>query len=332
MKITRRRVIQDIFAGALLSGSTLTRQVFAQTGPYPNRPIRFIVPFSSGGAGDIVARMLGQKLSQAIGQPIIVDNRTGAAGIIGAEAAAKSIPDGYTIVLGQTGPNSINPTLYEKLPYDALKDFAPITLATSYPYVLALHPSIPARTVEELITLAKFKPNQLSFASAGIGAANHLAAELFQSMANIRMLHVPYKAGAPALADLLGGHVSMMFDPIITTMPQVKLGKLRALAITSLKRSLIVDDLPTVAETGLPGYEAIGWQGILAPAGTPKDVVSKLNSEIVKVLRMPEIRSRITEQGFEPVGNTPEQFGEFLKSDLEKWAKVIKIAGVRAVM
>jgi tripartite-type tricarboxylate transporter receptor subunit TctC len=299
---------------------------------YPVKPIRFIVPFSAGGGADIVARAIGQKLSEPLGQQVIIDNRTGAAGIIGTEAAAKSPPDGYTIVLGQTGPNSINPSLYESLPYDASKDFAPITLTTIYPYLLVLHPSVPARNVKELIALAKAQPNQLTFASAGSGGANHLAAELFKTMAHVSMVHVPYKASAPALIDVLGGHVSMMFDPIITSMPQVKVGKLRALAVTSLKRSAIAGDVPTVAETGLPGYEAIGWHGILAPAGTPKEIVAKLNSEIVRILRMPEMRTRFAEQGAEPVGNTPDEFAQFLKLDLEKWAKVVKTAGVRANM
>ena len=309
-------------------GVALSPLGIAQT--YPAKPIRLIVPFSAGGGADIVARAIAQKLGEALAQQVVVDNRTGAAAIIGMELAAKSPADGYTLVLGQTGPNSINPGLYQRLPYDAAKDFAPITLATTYPYVMVVHPSIPAKTVKELVVLAKSKPNQLTFASAGNGAANHLAAELFKSMAGIQMVHVPYKASAPALIDVLGGHVSMMFDPIITSMPHVKAGKLRALGVTSLKRTSIAADLPTLAETGLPGFEAIGWHGILAPAGTPREIVTRLNTEIVKVIRSPDMRARFAEQGAEPVGNTPEQFQEFLKTDLAKWAKVIKAAGVRA--
>jgi tripartite-type tricarboxylate transporter receptor subunit TctC len=302
----------------------------AQT--YPTKSIRFIVPFSPGGGADIVARAVGQKLAESLGQQVIIDNRTGAAGIIGMEAAAKSPPDGYTIVLGQTGPNSINPSLYDKLPYDALKDFAPITETTRYPYILVVHPSVPVRNIRELIALAKAHPNDLTYASAGNGAANHLAAELLKTMAQIKMVHVPYKASAPALIDVLGGHVSMMFDPIITCMPHVRTGKLRALAITSLQRTTMAPELPTVAETGLPGYEAIGWHGILAPASTPKEIVAKLNTEIVRSLRTPDMRSRFAEQGAEPVGNTPEEFAGFLKEDQEKWSKVVKTAGVRANM
>lgn len=311
-------------SAALSSGS------FAQT--YPTKAVRLLVPFSAGGGADIVARAIAQKLGGALGQQVVVDNRTGAAAIIGTELAAKSAPDGYTLILGQTGPNSINPSLYGRLPYDALRDFAPITLATTYPYVLVVHPSIPAKTVKELIGLAKSRPHELSFASAGNGAANHLAAELFKSMAGIQMVHVPYKASAPALIDVIGGHVSMMFDPIITAMPHVKLAKLRALGVTSLKRTPVASELPTFAETGVPGFEAIGWHGILAPTGTPREIVIRLNTEIVNVLRSPEIRTRFADQGAEPVGNTPEQFSDFLKSDLAKWARVIKAAGVRASM
>ena len=329
MRLTQKRLTITRF---LFSGLALVLSSNAAAQPYPSKPIRFIVPFSAGGGADIVARAIGQKLSESVGQQVIIDNRTGAAAIIGTEIAAKSPPDGYTIILGQTGPNSINPGLYERLPYDALKDFAPITLATTYPYVLVVHPSLPVHSVKQLIVLAKARPNQLTFASAGNGAANHLAAELLKSMAGISMVHVPYKASAPALIDVLGGHVSMMLDPIITSMPHVKLGKLRALAVTGLKRSPLAKDLPTFDETGLPGYEAIGWHGILAPAGTPADIIAKLNNDIVKAIHTPEMRTRFAEQGAEPVGNTPVQFAEFLKSDLEKWAKVVKTAGVRANM
>jgi tripartite-type tricarboxylate transporter receptor subunit TctC len=300
--------------------------------PYPAKPVRFIVPFPAGGGADIVARAIAQKLGESLGQQVVVDNRTGAAAIIGTEIAAKSPPDGYTIILGQTGPNSINPGLYERLPYDPLKDFAPVTLTTIYPYVLVVHPSIPAKTIKELIVLAKAKPNQLTFASAGNGGANHLAAELLKSMAGISMIHVPFKGSAPALIDVLGGHVSMMFDPTITAIPHVKRGKLRALGVSSLKRSAVAPELPTIAETGLPGYEALGWHGVLTPAATPREIITRLNADIVKVLQSADMRTRFAEQGAEPVGNTPEQFLEFLKADLAKWAAVIKAADVRASM
>jgi tripartite-type tricarboxylate transporter receptor subunit TctC len=317
---------------ALLAALAAMLASHATAQSYPAKSVRLIVPFSAGGGADIVARAIAQKLGDALGQQVVVDNRTGAAAIIGTELAAKSAPDGYTLILGQTGPNSINPTLYDKLPYDALKDFAPVTLTTTYPYVLVVHPSIPAKSIKELIALAKARPNQLSFASAGNGGANHLTAELLKSMAGIQMVHVPYKASAPALIDVLGGHVSMMFDPTITALPHVKLGKLRALGVTSLKRTAIAPELPTVAETGLPGFESIGWHGVLAPAGTAREIIARLNKDIINVLRAPDMRARFAEQGAEPVGNTPEQFVEFLKADLAKWAKVIKAAGVRASM
>ena len=322
----RHCVHASVFALLLSSGGA----VFAQS--YPMKSIRFIVPFSAGGGADIVARAIAQKLGEATAQQVVVDNRAGAAAIIGMDLAAKAPADGYTMVLGQTGPNSINPALYKKLPYDAAKDFAPVTLTTTYPYVLVVHPSIPARNVKELVALAKSRPGQLSFASAGNGGANHLTAELFKSMAGINMVHVPYKASAPALVDVLGGHVSLMFDPIITAMPHVRLGKLRGMAVTSLKRSAIVSELPTVAETGLPGFESIGWHGVFVPANTPRDVVERLNGLIVKVLQIPEMRTRFAEQGAEPVGDTPQQFGEFLKKDLDKWTAVIRTAGVQADM
>jgi tripartite-type tricarboxylate transporter receptor subunit TctC len=299
---------------------------------YPSKSIRFIVPFSAGGGADIVARAVAQKLAESTGQQIVVDNRAGAAAIIGMDFAAKAPADGYTMVLGQTGPNSINPGLYKKLPYDAARDFAPVTLTTTYPYVLVVHPSIPARNVKELVALAKARPGQLSFASAGNGGANHLTAELFKNMAGVSMVHVPYKASAPALIDVLGGHVSLMFDPIITAMPHVKLGKLRGMAVTSLKRSAVVAELPTVAETGLPGFESIGWHGIFVPAATPRDIVERLNGLVVKVLQIPEMRTRFAEQGAEPVGDTTQHFAEFLKKDLDKWTSVIKAAGVQAEM
>jgi tripartite-type tricarboxylate transporter receptor subunit TctC len=317
---------------ALLAALAAVPASHATAQSYPAKSVRLIVPFSAGGGADIVARAIAQKLGDALGQQVVVDNRTGAAAIIGTELAAKSAPDGYTLILGQTGPNSINPTLYDKLPYDALKDFAPITLTTTYPYVLVVHPSIPAKSIKELIALAKARPNQLSFASAGNGGANHLTAELLKTMAGIQMVHVPYKASAPALIDVLGGHVSMMFDPTITAVPHVKLGKLRALGVTSLKRTAIAPELPTVAETGLPGFESIGWHGVLAPAGTAREIIARLNKDIINALRAPDMRARFAEQGAEPVGNTPEEFLEFLKADLAKWAKVIKAAGVRASM
>lgn len=320
------RILKSLFPLLFLMPACGT----AGAADYPNKPIRLIVPFSAGGGADIVARAVAQKVGESLGQTMVVDNRAGAAAIIGMEAAAKSAPDGYTLVLGQTGPNSINPGLYEKLSYDPVKDFAPVSLLTTYPYVMVVYPEVPVKTVKELIDYAKARPGEVTFASAGTGGANHLAAELFASMAGIKLAHVPYKASAPALVDVIAGHVAMMLDPIITSMPHVRQGKLRALGVSSLKRSPVAPELPALAETGLPGYEAIGWHGVLAPAGTPREIVDKLNTEIVKALRTPEMRARFAEQGAEPVGDTPEQFQAFLKEDLAKWTRVIKAAGVRA--
>ncbi|OWT57609.1 Bug family tripartite tricarboxylate transporter substrate binding protein [Candidimonas nitroreducens] len=296
---------------------------------YPAKPIRFIVPFSAGGGADIVARAIAKALGEESSDQIVIDNRTGAAGIIGMQLAAQSAPDGYTIVLGQTGPMSINPWLYKNLSYDPDKDFAPITLTTVYPYVLVVNPSIAATSLKELIALARSRPNQLSFASAGTGSANHLAGELFEMMAHVSLLHVPYNAGAPAITATIGGQVSMVFGDMVSVMPFVKSGMLRAIAVTSAKRAGIAPDVPTLAEAGLPGYEAIGWHGVLAPAGTPDPIINKLNKQIVQALRTPEMRRRLAKQGAEPAGDTPAEFGRFLRADREKWGKVIKSAHIR---
>ena len=314
---------------ALFAASIAATTTNGNAQAYPVKPIRFIVPFSAGGGADIVARALAQKLGDALAQQVVIDNRTGAAAIIGTELAAKSAPDGYTLILGQTGPNSINPGLYEKLPYDALRDFAPITLATTYPYVLVVHPSIPTKTVTELIALAKARPNELSFASAGNGAANHLAAELFKSMASIQMVHVPYKASAPALIDVLGGHVSMMFDPIITAMPQAKLGKLRALGVTTLKRAKVAPDVPAINEAGVAGFQVENWQGIVVPAKTPRAIVDRLNREIIKVLAQPAMIDVLNAQGLDPAGNTPAQFDALIRTEIDKWRKLVQAVGIR---
>lgn len=296
---------------------------------YPAKPVRFIVPFSAGGGADIIARAIAQKLGETVGRQIVIDNRTGAAGIIGMQLAAQSAPDGYTIVLGQTGPMSINPWLYKNLPYDPGKDFAPITLTTVYPYVLVVNPSVAATNLKGLIALARSRPNQLSFASAGTGSVNHLAGELFKMMAHISLLHVPYSAGAPAITAVIGGQVSMVFGDMVSVMPFVKSGMLRAIAVTSAKRADIAPDVPTVAEEGLPGYEAIGWHGVLAPSGTSQAIIKKLNAKIVQTLRTPQMRSRLAEQGAEPVGDTPSEFRHFLTADREKWGKVIRDAHIR---
>jgi len=296
---------------------------------YPNRPVRVVVPFPAGGGTDIVARMVTQKLAESMSANFVIDNRGGAGGTIGTELAAKSAADGYTLVI-VSGSHAINPSLYKKLPYDAVRDFAPVTLLVSGPGLLVVHPSVPARTVKELIALARSKPGQLFYASAGSGTPPHLAAELFKTMARVDIVHVPYKGNTPAFVDLLSGQVSLSFPTIPSALPHVKSGKLRVLAVTSAQRSKTVPDIPTIAESGLPGYEASSWYGVLAPAGTAGAVVGKLQKEIAKVLRDPHVRDKLLGQGLDPVGNSPAEFAAMIKSEIGKWAKVVQASGAKA--
>ena len=300
----------------------------AQT--YPSKPIRYVVPFPAGGPLDIVARALGQELNKSWGQPVIVDNRPGAGGNIGADFVAKSQPDGYTIVMGAVSTHAINVTLYSKLPYDPIKDFAPITLITSVPNVLVVHPSVPARNVKELIALAKARPGALNFASGSTGSAGHLAGELFKTMAHVDMAHIPYKGAAPAVVDLMAGQVSLMFDNLASALPNIKAGRVRALAVTTLRRSPMLPELPTISEAGLRGFDVATWFGVLAPAGTPPEIVSKFNAEIVRILNTPAMKERLAVLGAEPVGNKPEEFAAFIKAEIPKYARVIKASGARA--
>ncbi len=296
---------------------------------YPSKPIRVIVPFPPGGTTDILARALGIHLTKAWGQPVPIENRPGAGGNIGADLVAKSPPDGYTLIMGTVGTHAINMSLYSRMPYDTVKDFAPITLVASVPNVLVVHPSMPVKTVRDLIELAKSKPGQINFASSGNGTSIHLAGELFKTMAGVSMVHVPYKGSAPAVADLLGGQVSLMFDNMPSSLPHIKAGKLRGIAVTSARRSPATPELPTIAEAALPGYEASSWFGMLAPAGTPKEIVGKLNHTIVASLQTPEMKERLSSQGAEPVGNTPEEFAAYIQAEIAKWAKVVKASGAK---
>jgi len=296
---------------------------------YPAKQIRVIVPFPAGGPTDAIARAIGQKLSETWGQPVIVDNRPGAGGNIGTELAAKSPADGYTLFIG-TVANAINQSLFAKLPFDFVRDFAPVTQNYVTGLILAVHPSLPAHSVKELIALAKAHPGQLSYSSSGVGGTPHLAGELFNSMAGVTMVHVPYKGSAPAMADLLGGHIQLTFDNMLTVLPQVKAGKLRGLAVTMTTRSPLTPELPTVAEAGLKGFEVKSWNGVVVPAGTPKEIIARLNGEIVRILRQPDLREKFLVQGVELVPTTPEEFGAFIKQDIAKWAKVIQLSGARA--
>jgi tripartite-type tricarboxylate transporter receptor subunit TctC len=295
---------------------------------YPSKPIRIIVPASPGGAADILSRTVAQKLSDAWGQQVLVDNRTGAAGIIGAEAAAKAPNDGYTIMMGFAGVIAVNPSLYKTLPYDSVKDFAPVTLVALSPLMLVVHPAVPAHSVNELIALAKAKPGQLNFASTGSGSTQHLSAELFKSMAGISMTHIPYKGSSLAYPDLLAGNVSLMFENMLSMLPNAKSGKVRALAVTGTKRSAAMPEVPTVAES-LPGFSAVGWYGVLAPAGTDAAIVNKLSAEINRILKLPEVSERLSSLGAEPAGSTPEEFAAHIRTEIAKWGKVVRDSGAR---
>jgi len=302
---------------------------WVQTSLYPVKPIRFVVPFPPGGPLDTVARALGQAMTMSWGQPVVVDNRPGAGGGIGADIVAKSTADGYTILMGAVSTHAINPTLYAKIPYDPLKDFVPVTQVANVPNVLVVHPSVPAHSVKELIALARAKPGTLNFASGSNGSAGHLAGELFKSMAGVDMVHIPYKGAAPAVTDLLAGQVSLMFDNLASASPLIKSGKLRALAVTTAKRTPFFPELPTISESGLAGFDISTWFGVFAPAGTPPDIVAKLNSELVRILKTPEMRERLAGLGAEPVGNTSEQFLAYIRSEIPKYAKVIRESGAR---
>jgi tripartite-type tricarboxylate transporter receptor subunit TctC len=291
---------------------------------YPSKPIHLIVPFPPGGGNDILARIIAPKLAESLGQQVVIDNRPGATGTVGSELAARSAPDGYTLHMVTSSTHAVNPGLVSKLPYDPLKDFAPVTQLASYQLILVVNPSVPAKSVKELIALAKSKTGQLNYASPGTGTSMHLAGELFNSMAGVDMVHIPYKGSVPGMTDILGGRVQIGFNTMLSTMPYVKAGKLRALALTSAERSPALPDLPTVAEAGVPGYEATSWYGIVAPARTPREIVTKLNTELVKILKLSDVREQLSSQGVEPVSNTPEQFAAYIKAEIEKWAKVIK--------
>lgn len=296
---------------------------------YPGRPIRMIVPFPPSGSTDIMARVLAQKLTERLGQQVIVDNRGGAGGRIGMELAAKAPPDGYTLMMSTSITHTVGVSLYSKLPYNVLTDFAPITMAASVPLLVVVNPSVPARSVKELIVLAKASPGQLNYASPGNGTSGHLAAEMFKSMASVDIVHVPYKGGGPAVMDLIGGQVQMLILSAVATLPHVKSGKLKALALTSLTRSPDLPNIPTVSESGLPGYEVVLWYGVFAPAKTPKAIVTRLNQDVVKIMQSPEMGARLASEGGRPVGNTPEQFQEIIKADVAKWAKIVKDADIK---
>ncbi len=309
-------------AGVIASGGAAAQA-------YPSKPIKYIVPFPPGGTTDTLARIISVKLSAALGQQVIIENRAGAGGNIGSDAAAKAPPDGYTILGGTISSHAINMSLYSNMPYDAVRDFAPITLIGTNANVLIVNPANPAKTVGELIAYAKANPGMVTFASAGGGTSQHLSGELFKSLAKIDITHVPYKGSSPAITDLMGNQVTMMFDTLIVAAPQIKGGRVKPLAVTSVKRVPGFEQIPTMQEAGVAGYEVVSWQGIFAPAKTPPEIVKRLNTEIVKIINMPDVRERFAGLGLDPVGGTPEEFAAFQKAEIVKWAKVVKEGGVK---
>ncbi len=321
------RLFSFVFLCVLCVFSGKPSATFAED--YPSKPIRIIVPYPPGGFNDTLARTLGQKLTDKWKQPVIVDNRPGGGGTIGTSLAAKSAPDGYTLLIVSFA-FAVNPALYASLPYDTDKDFAPIVLAASTPNLLVANPELPVKSVKELIALARSKPGNLNYASAGNGSSNHLSMELFKSLTGIDIVHVPYKGSAPAVTDLIGGHIDLMFDNVPNVLQQVKAGKLRALAVSSKERSPFIEGLPTVAESGVPGFDVSVWFGVVAPAGTPQPAIAKLNAELNSILKLAEVKQAFNNQGVQPAGGTPGAFSSFLAAQRAKWAKVVKDSGTKA--
>ena len=316
-----RRSISLGFMLALI----LLGQAHAQTA-WPAKPIRMIVGFAAGGSTDVTARIIAQALSERLGQPVVVENRGGAGGNIGAEAVAKADPDGYTLLMATSSTFAANPNLYKSLPFDVQKDFSPITVTAFIPNLLVVNPSVPANNVADFITYLKANPDKLNFASAGNGTSQHLSGELFNSLAGVRMTHVAYRGGAPAVSDLLGGQVQVIFAPLVEVIQQVRADKLKALGITTAKRSPLLPDVPTILES-LPGYEVALWNGLLAPAKTPPAIIDRINRATIEALRSPEVKAKLAEQGSEPVGNTPAEFKAFIESELVKWRRLVEISG-----
>jgi tripartite-type tricarboxylate transporter receptor subunit TctC len=296
---------------------------------WPAKPIRFIAPNLPGGPTDILARLIGQRLAETLGQPVVIENRAGAAGNIGTEAAAKSPPDGYTLVTGNNATFGANASLYKRLGFDPIRDFAPVVLVATQPNILVVHPSLPIASVKELVAFAKARPGQLNYSGSGMGAAAHLAAELFKSMTGTSIVHIPYKSAAPALTDLIAGETQLMFATSLSVMQHIKANRVRALGVTTAKRSRFLPDLPTIAEAGVPGFEASTWHGVLVPAGTPIAIVERLNAEINRMLQLADSRERLASMGAEIVGGTPKEFADHIQREIPKWARVVKAANVQ---
>jgi tripartite-type tricarboxylate transporter receptor subunit TctC len=320
-KMTRRSVLLSAAAASLTAG-----RVAAQD--YPTKPIRLIVPYAAGGGADAVARILGQQIGTAMGQSVVIENKGGAGSIIGTDLVAKAAPDGYTLLLGQSGPISINPAVYKSLPYDPVKDLTPITMTNSYPYVLVVSSKLPASTLKEFVELAKSKPDSMNYGTTGVGAANHLMSELFCAKAGVKMTHIPYRGTVLAVGDAVTGQVTMVFGDPVSVLPHVNAGTLRALAVSSPQRSPVFPQVPTMAESGYPGVEAVAWHGIFAPAKTPQPIVDRLNVELVKALKNDEVKGVLSRQAMEPVGNSQKEFAAFLAKDVVLWKDVAALAKV----
>jgi tripartite-type tricarboxylate transporter receptor subunit TctC len=321
------RTLHKLLLAACLAGSAFA--VLAQS--YPTKAVRFVVPYPAGGYYDLLARVIGAKLTENWSQPVVVENRVGANGMVGTDFVAKSPPDGYTILMGGIGPFGISPSLYAKMAYDPVRDFAPVIHVASAPNVLVVHPSVDARSVKELIALARSDPGKLTFSSAGSGSSQHLSAEMFNTMVGARMTHIPYKGSAPAVTATLGGQVSVLFGTMADVVAHIRADKLRALAVTSARRIPSLPDVPTMIEAGVPGFEATAWFGVFAPAAVPHDIIAKLNQDIGRILRLPDVLERISQQGSaEIVGGSPEQYGAFVRAEIAKWAKVVSESGAKA--
>jgi tripartite-type tricarboxylate transporter receptor subunit TctC len=315
---------------ALLTTGLSSHAVLAQTAAnFPNKPVRFIAPFPPGGSTDLLARLVAQKLTESWGQQVVVENRGGAAGTIGVELAARAAPDGYTIVMGHVGTFGVNPTLYPKLSYDAVRDFAPITVLATVPNGMAVHPSLPVKTARDFVALARARPGELLYASGGSGSASHLAGEYLKLLTKINMVHVPYKGTAPAMISMISGETTMTITGMVALGPHIKSSRLKLLGVATLKRLTIMPDVPTLNESGVPGYDANQWYGVLAPAATPRDIVAKLHADIVKVLARTDVKERLAADGAEAVANTPEQFAAHIKAEIAQWAPVVKASGAK---
>ena len=328
MRYDSMRNLAAAWSGAAIM-SVLAMPAAGQSQAYPSGPVRFIVPYTAGGASDVVTRIIGQKLAQLWSSSVVVENRGGAGGNIGTEAVARAVPDGYTLMMATVGTHGINPSLYPKIPYDAVADFEPICLVASTLSVLVVHPSVPVNSVQELIAMARAKPGELNFGSSGNGSSHHLAGAMFNSLARVNTTHVPYKGTVEMFTDLLGGRIQMTFDPIVSILPHIKAGKVRALAVTSPERSPGLPELPTMAESGAPGYDVRSWYGVLAPAKTPREIVNKVNADLNRAIKMPDVVEKLNDMGAPPIGGTPAELAAHIQRELKKWAQVVSESGAK---